>query len=84
MRENAIRAHAAELVEGYDVRTPSVMALAGNLSGGNQQKMVVAHEFSRPVKLLIAAQRTREGLGLLMAGVHPDEVAPGEPAPIPA
>ena len=43
----------------FDVRTPSVQTLAGNLSGGNQQKMVVAREFSRPVKLLIAAQPTR-------------------------
>ena len=38
---------------------PAVTTLAGNLSGGNQQKMVVAREFSRPVKLLIAAQPTR-------------------------
>jgi simple sugar transport system ATP-binding protein len=59
VREGAIREHAEELVATYDVRTPSVLALAGNLSGGNQQKMVVAREFSRPVKLLIAAQPTR-------------------------
>jgi simple sugar transport system ATP-binding protein len=52
--------HAEDLVERYDVRTPGgVHALAGNLSGGNQQKMVVAREFSREVKLLIAAQPTR-------------------------
>lgn len=59
VRENAIRQHAAALVEAYDVRTPSIDTLAGNLSGGNQQKMVVAREFSREVKLLIAAQPTR-------------------------
>ena len=59
VNEQAIRRHAEELVERYDVRTPSVLIHAANLSGGNQQKMVVAREFSRPVKLLIAAQPTR-------------------------
>ncbi len=59
VREGAIRRHAEQLVEQYDVRTPSVDVFAGNLSGGNQQKMVVAREFSRDVKLLIAAQPTR-------------------------
>jgi general nucleoside transport system ATP-binding protein len=59
VRENAIRNHAEKLVHEYDVRTPSVLTMAANLSGGNQQKMVVAREFSRPVQLLIAAQPTR-------------------------
>jgi ABC-type uncharacterized transport system ATPase subunit len=59
IREEACEEHAKKLVEAYDVRTPSVHVLAGNLSGGNQQKMVVAREFSRDVKLLIAAQPTR-------------------------
>ena len=59
INEKAINEHASELVEKFDVRTPSVMTAARNLSGGNQQKMVVAREFSRPIKLLIAAQPTR-------------------------
>jgi general nucleoside transport system ATP-binding protein len=59
MVEDACEEHAEKLVEQYDVRTPSVYTLAGNLSGGNQQKMVVAREFSRDVQLLIAAQPTR-------------------------
>ncbi len=135
VRESAINEHAEKLVADYDVRTPSVQTRASSLSGGNQQKMVVAREFSREVQLLIAAQptrgidvgsiefihkqivgkrdegvavlvvsaeldeimalsdriavmyrgqivaivpreeATREDLGLLMAGVHPDEVA---------
>ena len=135
VNEQAIQEYAENLVEEFDVRTPSVMTQAMDLSGGNQQKMVVAREFSRPVKLLIASQptrgidvgsiefihnqivakrdqgvavlvvsaeldeilalsdriavmykgevvdlvardkATREGLGLLMAGVHRDEVA---------
>ena len=55
----AILKHAEELIEKFDVRTPSPLTPAGSLSGGNQQKMVVAREFSRPIKLLIAAQPTR-------------------------
>ena len=59
INEAAIHAHAEALVEKFDVRTPDVETLGGSLSGGNQQKMVVAREFSRPIKLLIAAQPTR-------------------------
>ena len=144
MREDAANARAEKLVAEYDVRTPSIHTLAGNLSGGNQQKMVVAREFSREVKLLIAAQptrgidvgsiefihqqivakrdegvavlvvsaeldeimaladriavmykgeivavipraqATREGLGLLMAGVRQEEIDASPSAPLPA
>ena len=55
----AIRQQAETLVESFDVRTPGVETTAGSLSGGNQQKMVVAREFSRESQLLIAAQPTR-------------------------
>lgn len=48
-----------QLVKDFDVRTPSIEAAAGTLSGGNQQKVIVAREFSRPIKLLIASQPTR-------------------------
>ncbi len=51
--------YAERLVEEFDVRTPSIQLPAQNLSGGNQQKVIVAREFSRPIKLLIAAQPTR-------------------------
>lgn len=59
VNEKAIRVHAVDLVKQYDVRTPSVDTAGGSLSGGNQQKMVVAREFSRTLNLLIAAQPTR-------------------------
>ena len=59
VQPQAIREHAEALVKKFDVRTPSVEKAGGGLSGGNQQKMVVAREFSRPIKLLIAAQPTR-------------------------
>jgi len=55
----AINRHAVRLIDQYDIRTPTPELLAGNLSGGNQQKMIVAREFSRRPLLLIAAQPTR-------------------------
>lgn len=54
-----IAENGAKLVKQFDVRTPSIYTHAGNLSGGNKQKVIVAREFSRPVKLLIANQPTR-------------------------
>jgi simple sugar transport system ATP-binding protein len=59
LQRDAILATATELSSEYDVRTPSVLNTVGNLSGGNQQKVIVAREFSRPLKLLVAAQPTR-------------------------
>jgi len=56
---NEIAENAAQLVEQFDVRTPSIYTHASSLSGGNKQKVIVAREFSRPVKLLIANQPTR-------------------------
>jgi simple sugar transport system ATP-binding protein len=53
------RRHADELIGQYDIRTPSATVTAGSLSGGNQQKLIVAREFSRDVKLVIASQPTR-------------------------
>lgn len=46
-------------IEQFDIRTQSSETLAGKLSGGNQQKVVVARELSRTGNLLIAAQPTR-------------------------
>lgn len=59
INERETARHAEEVVQKFDVRTPSIYALAGTLSGGNKQKMIVAREFSRPIRLLIAAQPTR-------------------------
>jgi general nucleoside transport system ATP-binding protein len=56
---DAINESAVRRVEEYDVRTTSVQTPAGTLSGGNQQKVVVAREMGRDVKLLIASQPTR-------------------------
>jgi len=50
---------AQRLVEQYDVRTPGIDVPVSTLSGGNQQKVIVAREFDRDVQLVIAAQPTR-------------------------
>ncbi|WP_129672235.1 ABC transporter ATP-binding protein [Candidatus Chloroploca sp. Khr17] len=57
--EQEVTDHAQDLVTRFDVRTPGVHVAASSLSGGNQQKFIVAREFSRTLKLLIAAQPTR-------------------------
>jgi simple sugar transport system ATP-binding protein len=59
LNDAAISQAAAERVQQFDVRTPSIETPAGSLSGGNQQKVIVAREFSRPAKLLVASQPTR-------------------------
>jgi simple sugar transport system ATP-binding protein len=56
---DAIAANATKQVKDFDIRTPSIWTAAGSLSGGNQQKIIVAREFSRTIKLLVAAQPTR-------------------------
>jgi general nucleoside transport system ATP-binding protein len=50
---------AADAIADYDVRPPDLTLPAGKLSGGNQQKLIVAREFQRQPKVLIAAQPTR-------------------------
>ena len=56
---DTLNAFATAKVKEYDVRAPGVSTLAGQLSGGNQQKVVVARELSRDLALLVAAQPTR-------------------------
>jgi simple sugar transport system ATP-binding protein len=55
----AISRTAEERIAAFDVRTPSATARAGTLSGGNQQKCVVAREFARDLRLLVLDQPTR-------------------------
>lgn len=59
LNADEILAAAEKRVREFDVRTPSVLTPVSNLSGGNQQKVIVAREFSRPIRLLIASQPTR-------------------------
>jgi simple sugar transport system ATP-binding protein len=55
----AIDSWARELISRYDIRTPSAEVPASTLSGGNQQKVVVAREFTGDLKLLVLDQPTR-------------------------
>ncbi|HVM71915.1 MAG TPA: ABC transporter ATP-binding protein [Anaerolineales bacterium] len=59
LQQKVIVENAEKLVKQFDVRTPNVFVPVSTLSGGNQQKVIVAREFSRPIKLLIASQPTR-------------------------
>ncbi|MFP4323034.1 MAG: ABC transporter ATP-binding protein, partial [Anaerolineales bacterium] len=59
INDQAIEEDTADWVEEYDVRTPGIHVNVGTLSGGNQQKVIVAREFSRHTRLIIAAQPTR-------------------------
>lgn len=54
-----IKEHARRLIKDYDVRTPNENVEARSLSGGNQQKLIVAREVDRDPSLCIAAQPTR-------------------------
>jgi ABC-type uncharacterized transport system ATPase subunit len=55
----AVRDNAVRLVRDFDIRTTSVDAPASSLSGGNQQKVIVARELSRDLEFLVASQPTR-------------------------
>jgi simple sugar transport system ATP-binding protein len=59
MQPKPIDSNARKLIEDFDVRTPSPYIPVKKLSGGNQQKVIVARELSHNVKLLVANQPTR-------------------------
>ncbi len=59
LNRHVIEQVAHRLVSEFDVRTPGIETKVANLSGGNQQKVIVAREFNHLTKLLIAAQPTR-------------------------
>ncbi len=59
LQHEVIVANGERLIKEFDIRTPSAAVNASTLSGGNQQKVIVAREFSRPIEVLIASQPTR-------------------------
>ena len=59
IQPKVVEDNAKNLVDAFDIRTPGITSAVSGLSGGNQQKVIVAREFSRPIKLLIASQPTR-------------------------
>lgn len=58
-RKNEIRAFSEKQLTDYQIKAPNVLEKCGSLSGGNQQKVVVARVFSEDPDVLIAAQPTR-------------------------
>jgi ABC-type uncharacterized transport system ATPase subunit len=71
LRRDAIGENAKRLIDQFGVEPPLPSMKAGLLSGGNQQKVIVARELSRDPKLLIASQPTR-GLDIAAAGMIHD------------
>jgi ABC-type uncharacterized transport system ATPase subunit len=69
-----VRRFASSLVHRYAIRTPSVRTAVASLSGGNQQRLVVARELARRPELIIAAQPTR-GLDIAAAAFVHEELA---------
>lgn len=59
IQNSAILSNAESLIQRFDIRTPGPLMNTSTLSGGNQQKVIVARELSRPIKLLVANQPTR-------------------------
>ena len=57
--QNVVAENAAKRVVEFDIRAQSPQDSASSLSGGNKQKVVLARELSRPVKLVVASQPTR-------------------------
>ena len=54
-----VQSEAEKRVTEFDIRTQSIMDAVSTLSGGNKQKVVIARELSRPIKVLVASQPTR-------------------------
>ena len=59
LSKSAIANNASERVKEFDIRTQSINESASSLSGGNKQKVVLARELSRDVKVVVASQPTR-------------------------
>lgn len=59
MHFRTIKRHAEDLIERFNIKTPSASTAIKNLSGGNIQKLILARELSRKPDVLIAAQPTR-------------------------
>lgn len=59
LQYQTILSQAKKLIRDFDIRTPSALTPVGSLSGGNQQKVIIARELSRPIQFLMASQPTR-------------------------
>ena len=59
LQYQTILKQAEQLIHDFDIRTPGALTPVSNLSGGNQQKVIIARELSRPIQFLMASQPTR-------------------------
>jgi simple sugar transport system ATP-binding protein len=59
IRQDVVKTNAQEKLKQFDIRAQSIDSTANQLSGGNQQKVVLARELSRKLRLLVASQPTR-------------------------
>ncbi len=59
LQYDTILKNAEKLIQDFDIRTPSPLTSVGSLSGGNQQKVIIARELSRSIQFLVASQPTR-------------------------
>ena len=59
LKYDKILENGNKLIQDFDIRTPDALTSVGTLSGGNQQKVIIARELSRPIKFLVASQPTR-------------------------
>ncbi len=59
LQYKTILEHSEKLIKDFDIRAPGPLTPVSNLSGGNQQKVIIARELSRPIDLLVASQPTR-------------------------
>lgn len=66
-KQRAIGVYTQEIMDAYNVKAPSPSALAQNLSGGNQQRLIIGREFSKSPQVIVASQPTR---GLDVGGIE--------------
>jgi simple sugar transport system ATP-binding protein len=57
--DGAVRTYAEEMISKFDIRASGPLAPASSLSGGNQQKVILARELERDIRLLVTSQPTR-------------------------
>ncbi len=57
--DRAVESNAMEMIAKFDIRTPGALAPVSALSGGNQQKVILARELERDIRLLVTSQPTR-------------------------
>jgi len=64
INDKAVERYSNDIIEQYDVRVSSLKTLGKSLSGGNQQKLVIGREFTKPEAKLIIAEQPSRGLDI--------------------